>query len=410
VIAALALLLAAASAAPDVPDAWSARRAIVLPALAGRGFVEVALDAEIYARAAPELADLRVREPGGAEVAYVLRRHEQPERRTARELRTLDLVVTPEARTRFVLDAGDGASVHHGVELRIDARGRSFRVPVRVETSLDRRQWDLARAAGFIYDVTGESRAADTTVTYPPSTARWLRVSIDPVDRQAVVVTGAAIRLDTPAAREEEPVAVAVVERTDDTPRKRSRLTLDLGGRRPIDRLELDVVDRNFHRVVLVEAGDDRQQWRWVGSAAVSALETPRVRERHTTVRVPETAARYLRLTIDNHDARPLEIAGVRAAAVRRGLVFEAVPGGEYVLDYGNARATAPRYDLGPAVRSLGGERLAQATLGPPVTLPPPGRAPWLDAQPVVMWSAMAVAVLALGALLFRLARGLRAP
>jgi hypothetical protein len=92
--------------------------------------------------------------------------------------------------------------------------------------------------------------------------------------------------------------------------------------------------------------------------------------------------------------------------------VFEALAGHEYVLDYGNPRASAPRYDIERTVRALGAARFPQATLGPPVPLPPPGpraRSPWLDAQPVAMWAAMAVAVVALGVLLVRLMRGVRA-
>ena len=127
---------------------------------------------------------------------------------------------------------------------------------------------------------------------------------------------------------------------------------------------------------------------------------------------MPETSARYLRLTVHDQDDRPLEIAGARAAGVRRTLVFEALPGREYVLDYGNPRAAAPRYDIERTVRAMGLTRLPQAVLGAPIPLPPtppPARPPWLDAQPVAMWAAMAVAVVALGALLFRLMRGVRA-
>jgi uncharacterized protein DUF3999 len=414
VIAALVVLLAAATAAPappETPPTWTTRRAIVLPALAQSGFVEVPLDADVYRTAAPTLADLRVRERGGAEVGYVLRRHERAARLEPRALAPLDLVVTPARQARFVLDLGPRPPLHAGISLRLAADGRSYRVPVRVETSADRRAWDIARAAGFVYDVAGQTRAIDTSVTYPPSTARWLRVTIEPAGGVPLRVRGAAIVLETPAEREEEPVAATIVQREQDTPRKVSRLVLDLGGRHPVDRIDVDIADRNFHRVVVVEASEDRAAWRWVGSCAVSAVDTPRVRERQTATRLPETTARYLRLTIQNQDDRPLDITGVRLAAVRRSVVFEAMPDHEYVLDYGHPGAPAPRYDAERTVRFLTGERLPRATLGPPAPLPvtPPRRVPWLDAQPLAMWAAMAVAIVALGALLVRLARSVRA-
>ena len=405
----LLILLAAAPAAADTPETWTTRRAIVLPALGERAFVEVPLDAGVYAGATPGLGDLRVRERGGAEVGYVVRRHDREAVRTEREAGLLDLVVTPERETRFVLDLGPRPALHSGVRVRMGDKAGSFRVPVRVETSGDRATWDVARAAGFIYDVSGETRASDTTVSYPVSSARWLRVTLEPAFGAPLPVRGATVLFaGTGVEREDEAVPATIVERDRDGARKQSRVVLDLGSRRPFDRLELDVADRNFHRVVTVEAGDDRRQWRWAGSGAVSALDTPRVRERETRVRLPETSARYVRLTIHNQDDRPLETTGVRASAPRRSLVFEAVAGREYVLDYGNPRATAPHYDAERTVRALAGVRLTPATLGPPAPVPPPPRAPWLDAQPVVMWAAMAVAVLALGALLVRLARSVR--
>jgi hypothetical protein len=129
-------------------------------------------------------------------------------------------------------------------------------------------------------------------------------------------------------------------------------------------------------------------------------------------VRLPETTARYVRLTIQDLDDRPLEITGARVAGARRTVVFEAAAGREYALDYGNPRATAPRYDVERTVKALAVAKFPRATLGPPVPLPPPAPRtlpPWLEAQPVAMWAAMAVAVIALGALLFRLMRGVRA-
>ena len=410
------LLLGLAAASPagtEAPETWTTRRPIVLPAMTAPSFVETRLDAAVYAVASTSLADLRVRERGGADVAYTVRRHDGQAPSAERDVPLLDLVVTPSKQTRFVLDLGPRPGLHVGVRVRVADHAGSFRVPVRVETSDDRRTWNVARAAGFIYDVEGETRATDTSVAYPKSSARWVRVTLEPAGGAPLPVRGAAVRaFAVLPEREEDAVAATVVERGRDAQQKISRLVIDLGGRHPADRLELGVADRNFYRVVTVSASDDRGHWRWVGSSAVSALETPRGGERETTLRLPETTARYLRLTIQDLDDRPLDVTGVRVAGPRRTLVFEALAGREYVLDYGNPRAAAPHYDIERTVSALGAARFPEATLGPPVPLPPPAprtRPPWLDAQPVAMWAAMAVAVVALGVLLVRLMRGVRA-
>jgi hypothetical protein len=413
VIALLLVVLAAAPAATDAPETWTTRRAITLPAVGARAFVEAPLDGAVYDVAATSLADLRVRERPGGDVAYVIRRLDGQVPSAERELPLRDLVVTPSKQTRFVLDLGPRPGLHAGVRVRVAESAGSFRVPARVETSDDGKVWDLARAAGFIYDVAGDTRAVDTSVRYPTSSARWVRVTLEPAAGAPLPVLGAAVRLsDVTAEREEDIVAAAVVERDRDPQRKVSRLVIDIGGRRPVDRVQLDVTDRNFYRVVIVDASDDRRTWRSAGSAAVSALESARRPERETRLRLPETTARYLRLTIQDLDDRPLEITGARVAGARRVLIFEAVAGREYVLDYGNPRAAAPRYDLARTVSALAPARLPQAALGAPLPLPPPPPRvlpPWIEAQPIAMWAAMAVAVLALGALLLRLMRGARA-
>jgi hypothetical protein len=399
---------ALAGARDEPPAAWKLRKPITLPSLVGPAFVEVMLDADVYREASATLADLRIRAGNGAEVGYVLRRHESTVEPRTRDFRLLDLVTTPGAETRLSLDLGRAPGVHSRVRLTVADEAKNFRVPVRVETGADGRRWQVARAAGFIYAVEGESRAADTSVSYPPSTARWVRVTVGPAQGRPLPVKGAAVVFEAPSERQEEPVAATLVGRSEDAERRSSVLVLDLG-RRPVNLVELDVADRNFHRVVTIEASDDRRQWRWVGSCAISAIETARVRERLTSTRFPDTRARYVRLRIENLDDRPLRVSGVRLAGVRRGLVFEAVPGHQYVLDYGHPRAPAPRYDVTRALPYLAGERLPVATLGAAAPLPPPAPAPWLEAQPFLLWGAMAVAVLALGLVLFRLARQIRA-
>jgi hypothetical protein len=139
----------------------------------------------------------------------------------------------------------------------------------------------------------------------------------------------------------------------------------------------------------------------------VSAIETARTAERRTELQIPETTTRYLRLTVENLDDRPLTVTRVRLAAVRRGLVFRATPGVAYGLEYGNLAAAPPRYDLARTLSQLDGEPVLLGSLGPATALPPP-TPPWTERQPLLIWLAMGVVALLLGALVLRLARQIR--
>src|SRR5205085_1468897 len=229
VVAVGALVLAAAGVAPAqtptrAPDVWSFRRPIALPALAQPGFVELAIDAHVYREAALTLQDLRIREAGGADVAYVVRRHERRAAEASRDARLVDLVTTPERAVRFVLDAGSGRILHNRVRLVIADEAKNFRVPVRVETADEVGHWQVAREAGFIYRVEGDTRAADTSVSYPASTARRLRLTVGPADGQPLPVAGARLVVATAAERREETVSATLVARDEDTVRRTTQL------------------------------------------------------------------------------------------------------------------------------------------------------------------------------------------
>jgi hypothetical protein len=400
----------AVAAAPPAPPVTIVRKPIRLPALQQPAYVEAVLDADVYRDAAPGLGDLRLRDGSGAEVAYVLRRHERPATRAEREVPLTDLQRTERGEVRFVLDLGPRPGLHNRVRIRIDGSLENFRVPVAIETSEDRQAWHLVRLAGYIYAVEGETRARDTAVRYPPSTARYLRVSILSPAPPLFPVTGATVIAETPADRSEEAVPAELVEHREDGVRKATALLLDLGGRRPVDRLELDVADRTFHRVVVVEGSADRLAWHPVATGAVSAVETARARERHTALSFAEQPARWLRLVIQNGDDRPLRVSGVRLFAVRRGVVFQAVPGQTYTLDYGDPSRPPPRYDLARTFPYVEAETIPVAALGPPVrvALPPPRARSWTEGRPLLVWGAMGIVAVALAGLLVQMFRGLR--
>ena len=393
-----------AQPAREEPAAWAFRKPVTVPALSRPGFVELRLDADVTRDAAATLSDLRLRDDTGSDVAYAVRRRERVASAPTRDSSMLDLVTTPEGTVRFVLDAGTAGGRHGRVRLSIREQARNFRVPVRVELADDSRAWRIVREAGFIYRLEGETKSADTSVSYPGSTARWLRVTVGPEKGRALPLAGAAI-VPSDATREEDRVPATLIERDAESMRRTSRLVLDLRARRPADRVELDVAERTFQRVVLVEAGDDRKSWRWAGSGGISAVDTAGVRERLTGLRFPETTARYLRLTVQNLDDQPLTVTGARVFAVKRALVFEAKPGRTYVLDYGNPRAPAPRADA-RALSALAGAALPTATLGAVRTVPVTAPTPWMGLQPLARWSTIAMAGLALASLGWRMVRG----
>jgi hypothetical protein len=128
-------------------------------------------------------------------------------------------------------------------------------------------------------------------------------------------------------------------------------------------------------------------------------------------VGVTPAGRRWLRLQIDDGDATPLALAGVRLEWPAQELVFDAAAAGPHQVLVGAAAARAPTYDL-PAVLARAPDlRTAPATLGPvgpnPAYRPAEELVPFTERHRGPLGALLLVLLAGLGLVAFRL---LRAP
>ena len=355
---------------------------------------------ELYhASASDALADLRIAAPDGAEVPWLLRDRGPVE--PARELPAalLDPVVLPDGGAAASFDLGAGDRRHNAIRLDLD--GEAFVREARVEASGGSGAWAPV-GAGLVFRVAaGGSREERTTVVYPSSSARFVRVTVAGAPGlPAVRVRGGAVLL-LPAEGESPAGTIppAVTGRVDDAERKHTVLTLDAGGAGvPITAVVVTSGAARFSRRVTVEASEKGDYWTAAGCGVLyraGAVESLRI--------TAQTTRRHLRLVIDNGDDPPLPIAGVIAEYRLQELVFAAARPGEYALLAGCRDLAAPRYDLGEVLA-----RETQATLtavtaaafaaNPAFAAAPEPAAPWSERHRVAIGIALAVVLLAMAA------------
>ena len=79
-----------------------------------------------------------------------------------------------------------GKSEHN--RLRIATPLHNFKENVMVETSDDARAWDLVLKSGLIFDILQDEHAvAESTVSYPLSSRRFVRLTIPGLDRSLAI-------------------------------------------------------------------------------------------------------------------------------------------------------------------------------------------------------------------------------
>ena len=328
----LALLLILAAL---VPGEWEYRRRIRVQQ---PGVLHVVrLDGAALRHTRPGLPDLRVVHED-EELPFSVETLTGSVRE--RELRPeiLNRVRTAAGELQFVLRL---PKPERHSRLRIETSDREYRRAVRIETSEDGSQWDVALAEGFVLDFTQNGERMRSRETgYPAAARRFVRVTIadwpDPRTLQSAVLVD---REETPTAL----TAVAEFKPAWKTEGKETVGEIDFGPQPPPwDRIRVEAGGGSFHRAARVEVSADGRQWRTAGHGHLARVGS----QEELTLETGEQRTRHARVRVFNRDDRPLEISKLVFEVPARVVRFIPKQEGEYALWYGNAKAERAAYDL----------------------------------------------------------------
>ena len=372
----------------------------------------VALDADLFARAAPQLADLRLYRDN-AETPYAIRQA-APVEAAAQTLPPLNLG----AQGRdTVFDAAMPEGTYSDVEVAIEAE--NFLATVTVTGSQTQRDAGGTKLGTFtIFDLSAQKLGRSTVLHLPPSDFRYLHFRVNgPVapDR----ITGLSV-LRVP---EKEPAYRAVAEAAhvrEENHRTIAEFTIP--AHLPVDRVVFVVGEepRSFSREVAVsvlptslprEANDEEPPQPEVYSGRLIRLHTVengrRIDEEHLAIDTPfavSLAPTKWTVAVANGDDAPLPLSSVQLTMLQRELCFEADGRSRYTLFYGDAALAAPHYDY--AALHVGEIEPAEAAVSQqqvnPGYKPRPDARPITDRHPALLWSALVVVLLALGTIALR--------
>ncbi len=253
-------------------------------------------DGPVYEHSRPDLSDLRILDGDGRQVP--LRSLPPAADRVVKEVAPLN---AGRRGRGFValLDLGPQRVVRNRAELRL-ANDRHFVGRVVVFGSDDRRSFTRLSSTQ-VWNLRGATAAASTTLVFPPTDHRFLRLEGTGVpipDSVGVYFERSRPRLEPVDA------AVSVQQRGSKT-----LVTVDVGyAKLPVDVLRFQTTTRRFDRELLIEAtnGDvfsPFKEDRILRLGGVQKLDA-------------NVAARFarLRITIENRDDEPLSGLRVRGA------------------------------------------------------------------------------------------------
>ena len=387
---------------------WQFAKEVQTPPMMQETLVELHPDAQLYGGSAHGLTDLRIIAGDTREAPYKLE-----VRRGSTEQRDVPVTIRDQGYVQGQYNTFTAALtleesvLHNGVSIQTDSI--NFQRTVLVETSNDEEVWAEV-VEGVVHDFRikdTEVTSRNTTVRYPDSTARFIRVRILDDGNGPLSITGAKVSATQAEPRREVswPAAITDVSRDEDQQTTRVDLDLNLQGI-PTDRIAVTVDEVNFNREVSLQASADGETWRTVQSqASIFAYDTPRFTGEQLSFTYPETKERYLGIVIRDADNPPLTVTGVQVWGAERRVLFFAQSDEEYKAFYGNADAQRPTYDIDRLLSFLDTEDLPVAGLeaqtdNPMYVAPVLPRAPLTERLPWLLPVALALAALLVGGIL----------
>lgn len=401
---------APARAAPErTPSIERARSMRVIQGVTAAGDHRARIDLALYraSLSEPLFADLRVLGPSGRAAPYLVRFLSPHVEDAPRPGTLFDPAMLPGGGARALFSLPSGAP-HCRVSLDLEAEGAFLRRAV-IETGKSPSDLAETAAGGLIYTLSNSDHPTvrHHTLRYPQSVAEFVRVTIEPgTDRVPITIRGATFSpcsAEVTPVRERFPLQIAKVSR--DEHHRHTVVDLDAGAEGvPIERLVLEVTaPLEYVRAVEVSASSHQAAWPAVASGVIHHVDGQDATSESTTLAIPATRKRWLRIAIADHDDAPLTIAGVSAELRAQELVFRAGEPGEHRVYLGDPEATVPSYDLDQILaRRAGGGEPVEITLGALQPNPSFGRAPQDAGLPFTERHRLPIGI-ALGALLLAL-------
>lgn len=317
------------------------------------------------------LGDLRLYDPSGREVGYLLIAPPAPTERWQEG--TVLPIQSTEEESGFEVDLGSAVRVDR---LRLKGIPAPFLKRMRLEGSGDRNHWSVLVDSGTVFDLPDE-HLKRTEIGFAPGEFQYLRVTWD--DRNSAPVSlpaNVAARAVMPsAALAATSVPVTFERRSSEPGRSRFRLHLP-GAHLPVTAIELTCGAGHLLRDARVN------EPRLSGSTVVPvALGSSTLRRavRNDAVaadlRIPilRPDGPDLDLVVDDGSNPSLELLGVSAElAPLPWIFFESATGETLTARYGDPTLAAPRYDLEAMRSSVDTMQLVDAHWGESRDLGPP--------------------------------------
>ncbi len=347
------LLLGTLAVNAALPAPWQYQQTFDV---AAPGLMKISLPLDTLDSARPALEDLRLCDDAGNELPFLIERP-APVAKAIQPAKSFHVSLEPSA-TVITLETG---LVQPLDAVTLESPAQNFIKAVRVDVSNDGQTWrNVVQGQPIFRQPYG---AGNLKVGFPPTSAHWLRLTVDDRRSQPVPFISARVFAATAEAAVSETQSAVITERIENP--GETRLTLNLGAANlDVASVQIETSAPLFTRQVtlavpqVTEAGVVEQM---IGQGTIYCVAVDDQPSRANLV-IPldqRVSSRELILLIHNEDSPPLPISGVRCERRPVYLAFMAPNAGPYHLLTGNKLCASPHYDLATLAGKL---KIAEVT------------------------------------------------
>lgn len=364
------------------------------------------VDAELWAHSRPDLGDLRLYD-GESPVQYAL-----SEQRASISSEEVDAKIlnlgSVSGHTEFDLDA-QGLAEYDRIRLHLDARDFVAQASAYGGSGPGKAaEVELTRST--LYDFTREQLGSNSILKLPPSSFRYLHIRLSSGIAPKQVKGATIFNLREQQASWTRAGSCAAPQ----AKQRKTEIACDIPAKVPLNRilLHVDPTQVNFRRTVSVVVNGEDSKGTQIATGEISRVRVNRAGTLVTNEQLAVSAipfsdgvdSRRLILTIDNGDNPPLTGLAAEPLSLERRVYFDPQGKPAFRLYYGDEKLSPPIYDYSRFFHLDASP--AQAQLGPGAynaqyTGRPDDR-PWSERHTAILWAAMILAVLALGAVALR--------
>jgi Protein of unknown function (DUF3999) len=409
----LLLLLALAAAAlwgVDLPQKWRSwrfSRAVLAPPSQAPGNSEILLPWDLFARCKPNCADIRLIDDRGQEVPFELSAHRLDFSSHNYYAKVVENSFVRGQYTQVIADVGEDAP--HYDRVGIETGKSDFIVWAQVALSDDAKTWRIVEPRAPIARFRSRAVEGTQTIPFQGINSRYIRVRIFEPEAQ-FPVNGVRVLYQSSQAPERTEIPASFSSSSLSAAGESSWQANLHSASLPVSEVRISSDTQEFYRAVRISGSADGKQWNYVTSGAIYRYrQGGNVRE-SLQLDFPESwGDTFLRAEVVNGDDQPLTNVRIALFGIPRTLLFRQEAGHTYRILYGDAKASAPQYDVRYYLAAgqakgidhflpLGQEQLTSNYADP---------RPFTERHPILLWLALAIAVLLLG---YTALRTLRSP